>query len=459
MGKPGGHAAPQGLDHFKCYGVEGKSVPSSLKLRDQFGLEPEVKSRAPRLLCNPTKKLHNQRITPVENPEDHLVCYEIVGTNLTNKVLAVNQFGEDVLGLDPADLLCVPSSKRDSFQEPNITQVCGDNDAIDFDGGMVLPGGPGTGLLRPNSSAAWPDGRPRRPCGAHVPIDGFLPPGGVNRFRIAYREAGDPIPPLGVAPGMSTQWILRDRSMSLFCQDNPAHLLETLGVAGWMDASLYLDAKNGGPSTDWCPNSGLRLAVWDSANGTHDPEGHFVLWLEWEDGGGVLHKEPFEHHLQLDNTLPILNDLQVTLSDGTTPVGACGEAPAGEDTFRISADFADAYYWSYLIQISGGSPPTTVSYPLPAEDPDGNQWHDYYEGTPPVANTDRTGTVPDGNTVFLREIDMNDFGKSFTDCCYLLRLRVRDAAIRHGFNHRVANESTSGFWTAVSQFITFSASP
>ena len=61
--------------------------------------------------------------------------------------------------------------------------------------------------------------------------------------------------------------------------------------------------------------------------------------------------------------------------------------------------------------------------------------------------------------MFLRDVDMNDFGASFTDCCYLLELFVRDAAIRHSFNNRVANENTGAFWDDVSLFITFSAAP
>lgn len=296
----------------------------------------------------------------------------------------------------------------------------------------------------------WPAGRPPRPCGKFIPIDGYLPPGGVTRFRIAYRPASDPVPPLGTAPGIQTRWVLDDRSMSPFCQPNNMNVLQTDG-AGWMDVADYFEAKLGGPSTDWCPNSGLRLAVWDSDNdmgfGPTDPNGHYVLWLEWDDGS--LHKEPFEHHLKLDNTLPVLNDMLLTLADGSSPVAACGEAPSGADLFKLYADFEDDHYWSYLVHVRGGSPPTTVTY----------GWHNYHDGTPEVANTDSTGTIPDGSTVFLRDINMNDFGASFTDCCYLLELFVRDAAIRHSFNNRVANDVTSGYWTSTSQFITFAAAP
>jgi hypothetical protein len=228
-----------------------------------------------------------------------------------------------------------------------------------------------------------------------------------------------------------------------------------------MDAADYLDAKLGGPSTGFCANSGLSLAVWDTNNhqglGPTDKDGHYVLWLEWEDNSSVLHKEPFEHNVQLDNTLPVINDLKVTLPDGTTPVDACGSAPKGQSIFKVYGDFeddppplADGYYWNYRLRVRGGNPPASVSY----------GWHNYYDGDAPVANTDETGTTPDGTTVLLRNINMTDLGASFTDCCYVLDLWVRDAAIRHNFvNNNWTNDSSgsSGWWD--NAFITFAAAP
>lgn len=447
---PNDHQPPQGLDHFKCYQAIGQATELVVGLRDQFLRDPEVTVLDPFLLCNPVVKIHNEKETPVQHPEDHLMCYRIRGKPYQSDVRTRDQFGGEDFIVNDADLLCLPTQKTHLVQEPNITQMCGDNPAALFDGGMALPGGPGTGLLRHNPDMTWPAGRPPRPCGKFIPIDGYLPSGGVTRFRVAYRPAGDPVPPVDTAPGIQTKWILYDRSISPFCQPNPTNVLQT-DSNGWMDVSDYLEAKFGGISTDFCPNSGLRLAVWDSDNdmgfGPVDPDGHYVLWLEWDDGS--LKKEAFEHHLQLDNTLPVLNDLLITLEDGTTPVGACGEAPAGSDIFKVHADFADSHYWGYSIQVRGGNPPATVNY----------GWHNYHDGTPEVVNTDNTGTIPDASTVFLRDVDMNDFGASFTDCCYLLEIFVRDAAIRHSFNNRVANDNTGGYWHSTSQFLTFAAAP
>jgi hypothetical protein len=445
------HNPPSGLDHFQCYAVSGKSLYDMVDLKDQFGIERYVRVYNPLLLCNPVVKTHNYVVTPVENPDDHLVCYGIQRRQYYRYMITADQFRTELLVARDSVLLCVPSAKKVPAPEyPNIQQLCGDHDAGDFDGGMVLPGNPGTGLYKDDPNATWPAGRPRRPCGEYVPIDGFLPPAGVNRFRVAYRKAGDPIP----APGdpttltIQTKWILRDRNPGPFCAVNPAHILET-DADGWMDASLYLEAKNGGPSTDFCTNSGLRLAVWDTkgldAIGG-DSNGHYVVWLEWDDG--AMHSEPYEHHIQLDNTKPVINDLCLRLEDGVTPIGPCGGTGPINGTLTVFADFEDDYYWGYRLRIRGGDPPSSKYY----------GWHYYYDGTPEVANTDTTGTFPDATTVYLRDVDLNDLN-NFTDCCYVLDLWVRDSAIRHSFNHRYANDisGSSTFWA--NDFLTFAAMP
>lgn len=361
----------------------------------------------------------------------------------------------DFLGLDALWM----GSPEPIPEDPFITHMCGDYSVGDFDGGLVPVGGGGTGLYRDNPDLTWPDGRPHRPCGRFVPIDGFLPAGNVNRFRVAYRPAGDPAPAPGAADGMRTAWkIYRRQPFWPFACQATGDL--STDAQGWMDAALYRDYKTGAHVyTGGCPNSGLRLAVWNSAGlsgyepGPANPNGHYVLWLEWEDGGGFLHREPVEHHLQLDNTKPEIKEFKVTLADGTTPLPACGEAPNGASTFKVYADFKDDYYWGYELVLSGGNPPKTIYYGF--DTALGQRF--YYSGTPEVANTDTGGST--GATVFLRDIHMTDLGASFQDCCYLLRLNVKDSAIRHGFNRRIAtdNSGSSGYWDSV--FITFAAAP
>jgi len=356
----------------------------------------------------------------------------------------------DFLGLDALWLqVDVPPT-----QSPNLQTMCGNRSLGDFWGGYILPDeAAGSGLYNQNLAVSPPGSPPRQPCGEYVPIDGFLPAANVKRFRVAFRPAADlTVPAVGAATGIRTNWLLNIwDSSAATCL--PTGNLNT-DANGWMNAADYLEAKAGGPSTGWCSNSHLRLAVWDSANhaagfGPPDANGHYRLWLEWEDAGAVLHREPFDHSIQLDNKNPTISELKVTLADGTTPVPACGKAPKGSSVFKVYARFADDYYWGYHFYVRGGNPPASLSF----------GWHNYYDGTPEVVNTDDTGTIPDGSTVLLRSFDLTAMGSSFVDCCYVLDLHVRDASIRHTFNGYTINDGTGAdSWWAYS-FITFAAAP
>lgn len=362
----------------------------------------------------------------------------------------------DFLGLDA---LWAPVGPGTPPEDPNIQTMCGDRPVADFDGGLIPIGGGGVGLYKANLSTSPPGDPPRRPCGEYVPIDGFLPDSAVTRFRVSYRPNGAAVPAIGAASGIRTNWQLYEWHGWPINACLPTGSLVT-DANGWMDASDYLDAKDG--TLTGCANSGLRLAVWDTNNhqagfGPANKDGHYVLWLEWEDGGGTLHREPVEHHLQLDNTLPTIaaypDGLQVRLSGGGGAiVPACGEAPAGSSTFQAWGQFADLYYWNFSLILRGGAPPASFGYGPH------NYW-DLNDGTAGVKNTDTTGTTPDLTTVRLRDIHMTDLGASFTDCCYVLDLWVRDAAIRHSFNGRVANDSSGSYAYQANAFVTFAAAP
>jgi hypothetical protein len=343
--------------------------------------------------------------------------------------------------------------------EPMIQYMCGDRSVGDFGGGLLNPTDPpGNGMYLDE---------PKRPCGEYVPIDGFLPTGTLKRFRVAFRSATDlTVPAIGAASGIRTNWKIYEWNPAAgACK--PTGSLNT-DSDGWMDAAAYLDAKAGGPSTGFCANSGLRLAVWDTAGHSAafappDKNGRYRLWLEWEYTGGATAREPVDHTLQLDNEKPQMNDLEVKLPDGSTPLLACGEAPDGTDTFKVYGDFDDPHYWGYHLAVRGGDPPKSIRYPKP---PPSEQWHNYYDVKPDgvtpqdeVQNTGTTGTKPSGATVHLRDVFMVDFGASFKDCCYLLNLWVRDAAIRHHFNGRVANDASGSHTWWGNAFITFAAAP
>lgn len=359
----------------------------------------------------------------------------------------------DFLGLDALAVADTGEPPKD----PNIQSMCGELPVADFNGGLALPGGLGTGLYRVNFALTPPGNPPRRPCGKYVPIDGFLPASGVARFRVAYRPAGSARPAAGTALGIQTHWRIKQW---VGWPINNCLLGADLNTDanGWMPAATYLAAKSG--TLTGCANSGLRLAVWDTDNelslGPADKNGHYVLWLEWEDAGGTLHQEPLEHHLQLDNTLPQIAPypagLQVFLPGGLTPVPACGQAPSGNNKLEVWGQFKDDYYWNFYLEVRGGSPPASAGFGP----------HNYYDptdGPPGLKNTDDTGTTPDGATVHLRDIDLAaTLGSSFKRCCYVLDLWVRDATVRHVFPDRnIAIDNSGASTYQAHAFVTFEA--
>lgn len=116
--KQQGHHEPQGLNHFKCYFIVD-GLPNNLiavRLKDHFE-KAKHKVLEPFLLCNPAKiEDADGDVTPIEDPNAHLVCYKISQVNYyQRRVRIANQFtaGETELFPFSADLVCVPSKKLD----------------------------------------------------------------------------------------------------------------------------------------------------------------------------------------------------------------------------------------------------------------------------------------------------------------------------------------------------------
>lgn len=358
--------------------------------------------------------------------------------NITNEtLLAPFKPRARFIGLDA--LSFAPDGQ--TGMRPHIDTLCGDAfAAFDF---------AADGLWRANFATMAPGDPPRRPCGLWVPIGGTLPiglaadTGTLTRFRVTYEslEAGPPL-----AGGIETTWRIRTPLLG-FCTFATGVTLST-DANGWMDAADFVAARDGdpaGPSGDGslgCANPHLRLAVWNTKALPDSRENDLMqVRLEWEttgSGGPVASTNRF--NVQLDNILPQMpaypNNLEVRLNDGSgTKVPACGEAPSGQSVFQVWADFKDDHYWFFHLRVEGGDPPISPSVPSPS----GDARHEYFE-TPdgpgpmgPLKNTNDTGTVGMG-LVHLRNIDMAAlFNESFKRCCYLLRIRVYDAAIRHSF--------------------------
>lgn len=398
------------------------------------------------------------------------VLQQDTGIILTNDTLiAAFKPNADFLGLDA---LWLPERIE---IKPTITSMC-ERDTNNFNGGVVLAGDSAayTGLWRANYHTSPPGNDPRRPCGLYVPIDGPRKPlASMNRFRVAYRPVGTPVPTVGSAHGIETRWYIPRGHWEYsgilggwqwICpevnQGDPTtyHLLETTGTEEWMDASDFLDAENG---VIGCTPVELRLAVWNSASipatdPTFNPDGHYIVWLEWEDSSG-MHRENADHHIQLDNTAPTIapypDGLQIRLMDGKTIVPTCGETSKQAD-LQIWASFYDEHYWYSTLALYGGDPPASWS--------SSSNYYDPNDGTAGVKNTYEKGTkptIPPAQPVHLRDLNMFDaLGKSFKTCCYLIQMYVYDAAILHSFDGTSIAQYSLPHQSGPA-FITFSASP
>ncbi len=106
---------PASLDHFKCYDVlNARPANAVVGLRDQWRTEPDVEVGGPVFFCNPTRKFRPDtgESTGISNPNAHLMCYRTSQTpGVITTVLTFNQFGDESLIVDSADVLCVPTRK------------------------------------------------------------------------------------------------------------------------------------------------------------------------------------------------------------------------------------------------------------------------------------------------------------------------------------------------------------
>ena len=117
---------PITINHFKCYDVkESKDTPKFVKrivsLCDpNFDITKDFEVKKPKMLCTPVEKQVDNadgtvEITPIQNPENHLMCYDIKKMKGEPKfekrnVFTDNQFGPEDLEVKKVKQLCLPSS-------------------------------------------------------------------------------------------------------------------------------------------------------------------------------------------------------------------------------------------------------------------------------------------------------------------------------------------------------------
>ncbi|MBW8060641.1 MAG: hypothetical protein FVQ78_10070 [Solirubrobacterales bacterium] len=104
------------IDHFQCYAVT-RLTPlravrpiGGVRLRDQFGRRGARPGRAFQL-CAPVQKRLRGKVTPLQHPVRHLLCYRIKPKKVRRRVQIRNQLETRILRTRKSVALCVPSNK------------------------------------------------------------------------------------------------------------------------------------------------------------------------------------------------------------------------------------------------------------------------------------------------------------------------------------------------------------
>jgi hypothetical protein len=329
--------------------------------------------------------------------------------------------------------------------EPIITEIGGVSVA-NIAGGRVAPNAPmgaDYGLTTLHTYL-------RRPFGRWVPIRGYIPntPGDVDEFRVVYREAGTsrPASPSAATPipvVAADGW--RTRTGSPLCA---GHSPWSSTSDGWYQAADFL-SREANPC-----NTQLALTWWNSTD-VSDPDGLYIVWLQWRATAGAIQEEGADHYVQFDNTEPQNLDLR---TEGEQ--GYCEEYGPEDMPLMVRGTFDDPHFDYYSLTVIGGDPtmgPPQFGYPAVT-------WY------PPMpfniksvdarANIDAGGTT--GSLVELHPVDVADI-PAFTEdpCCYAVRLIVEDSTIIHGWSFplRQENDFTKTYGFRSDTYVTFGFAP
>ena len=114
-------------EHYQCYGLEkgDRLEKQEITIRDQFGRSSAVLG-TPRMLCNPSSKVHRDKMYEIENEKRHLVCYDYAQQQeiRSHNLRINNQFAPDDVVSTRRQMFCVPSSKEhiDRITTPKETR-------------------------------------------------------------------------------------------------------------------------------------------------------------------------------------------------------------------------------------------------------------------------------------------------------------------------------------------------
>jgi hypothetical protein len=106
-----GSQFPPNLDHYKVYKVvSGNPVNAQVDLVDQFMQQGNV-AMQPVYFAVPVQKRHNGTIFPINNPDDHLIFYQLDPIDFNFFRQTKDQFGLKDTSTLFTELLGVPSRK------------------------------------------------------------------------------------------------------------------------------------------------------------------------------------------------------------------------------------------------------------------------------------------------------------------------------------------------------------
>jgi hypothetical protein len=104
------------IDHFQCYAVTQQTPLQAVQpvgnvtLKDEFG-HRAAQPAQPFQLCAPVQKSLRGKVTPLQHPVRHLLCYRIKPKKVERQVQIRNQFEIRTLRTRKSVSLCVPSNK------------------------------------------------------------------------------------------------------------------------------------------------------------------------------------------------------------------------------------------------------------------------------------------------------------------------------------------------------------
>jgi hypothetical protein len=106
-----GSQFPADLDHYKVYKViSGNPVNKGVELGDQFMQQGNV-AMQPLYFAVPVRKYHNGNLFPINNPDDHLIFYQLDPIDFNFYRETKDQFGHKETSTLFTELLGVPSKK------------------------------------------------------------------------------------------------------------------------------------------------------------------------------------------------------------------------------------------------------------------------------------------------------------------------------------------------------------